>query len=147
MDELTGVFRRGTGELALTQEIARSRRSQRPLVLVLIDIDALKLVNDAQGHAAGDALLPDVASAITSTMRAYDVVVRWGGDEFVCALSDATLEVASERIAAIQRALDARPSRPSISAGFAELDADDSLEAVIGRADKALYRAKANRGV
>jgi cyclic di-GMP phosphodiesterase len=145
LDELTGVSRRGTGELALTREIARSRRTQRPLILALIDIDALKHVNDVDGHAAGDALLRDVATATTSIMRAYDVVVRWGGDEFVCALSDATLDVATTRISAIQRALDGLRDGASISAGLAELNNDDDLEALISRADDALYRAKRRR--
>ena len=145
VDELTGVFRRGTGELALSHEIARSRRTKAPLVLALLDIDGLKRVNDAEGHAAGDALLRDVATAITTTMRAYDVTVRWGGDEFVCALSDTAPEVAAGRISAIQQALTALPSRPSISAGLAELGDDDDLESLIERADSALYRAKADR--
>ena len=61
----------------------------------MIDVDALKDVNDVQGHAAGDALLRDVPTAITSAVRSYDVTVRWGGDEFVCSLYDVSLEVAS----------------------------------------------------
>jgi diguanylate cyclase (GGDEF)-like protein len=146
LDELTGVFRRGTGEMSLTQEIARSRRSGQPLILALIDVDALKAVNDEQGHAAGDALLRDVTTAITSTMRSYDITVRWGGDEFVCALSKTTLEVAANRVAAIQRALEARRPGASISVGLAEL-ADDTLDSLLARADTALYHAKFEREV
>jgi diguanylate cyclase (GGDEF)-like protein len=145
VDELTGVFRRGTGELALIREIDRSRRPGRSLVLATIDVDGLKAVNDTQGHPAGDAVLRDVATAIIATMRSYDVTVRWGGDEFVCALSDVTLEVASERMAEIQRALDARRPGASISCGLAELEHDDTLESLMARGDSALYRAKANR--
>lgn len=145
LDELTGIFRRGTGELALTHEIGRSRRSGRPLVLAIIDVDGLKAVNDKQGHAAGDALLRDVAGAILSTMRSYDVTVRWGGDEFVCALSDVTIEVASERVAEIQNALEQRRPGSSISAGLAQLGEEDIVERLIARADEALYRAKTAR--
>jgi diguanylate cyclase (GGDEF)-like protein len=141
--DLTGVLRRGMGELALLREIARSRRSGRPLVVAMIDVDGLKAVNDTRGHATGDALLRDVASAITSTMRSYDVTARWGGDEFVCALSDATVAVASQRIDAIQTALDALQQGATISAGLAALDEDDTVESVIARADAFLYRAKA----
>ena len=145
LDELTGVFRRGTGELALTHEIHRSRRSGRPLVLSLIDVDGLKIVNDTEGHAAGDALLRDVVTAITSTMRSYDVTVRWGGDEFVCALSEVTLEAAVDRVGGIQHALERLRPGASISAGLAQLHEDDALESLIARADQALYRKKAER--
>ena len=145
LDELTGVFRRGTGELAIAHEIARARRSSTPLVVVMIDVDGLKPVNDNHGHAAGDALLRDVVTAITSTMRAYDVTVRWGGDEFICVLSDATPEVADARIAETDRALDDLRPGGSITAGIATLIDDDDLDSVIARADAALYRAKAAR--
>jgi diguanylate cyclase (GGDEF)-like protein len=144
-DELTGVLRRGAGEIALTREIERSRRSGRSLVLAMIDIDSLKAVNDNQGHAAGDALLRDVPTAIATALRPYDVTVRWGGDEFVCGLSDVTLTTATGRLAGIQAALTARCPPASVSAGLAELGIDDTLESLVGRADAALYRAKANR--
>jgi diguanylate cyclase (GGDEF)-like protein len=145
LDDLTGLFRRGPGELALSHEIARSHRLGPPLVLAMIDVDGLKAVNDTNGHAAGDALLSDVAAAITSTMRAYDVTVRWGGDEFVCALYDLTVEVASHRLAEIRTALEALSPEASISAGLARLVDDDTLESLVARADANLYRTKANR--
>jgi diguanylate cyclase (GGDEF)-like protein len=145
LDELTGVLRRGMGELALTHEIDRSRRSGRSLVLAVIDIDALKRVNDTEGHAAGDALLRDVPAAIASALRSYDVTVRWGGDEFVCGLSDVTIDIASERVNDIQKALAARRPPASVSVGLAELRDGDTLESLVARADVALYRAKAGR--
>jgi diguanylate cyclase (GGDEF)-like protein len=147
LDELTGVFRRGTGELAVTQEIARSRRFRRPMVLAMLDVDALKIVNDRDGHAAGDALLRDVVSAVTSAMRSYDVTVRWGGDEFVCALSDVTAEVAAERVAGIQRALHELRPGATVTAGLATLGDADSVESLVARADELLCRAKAARSV
>jgi diguanylate cyclase (GGDEF)-like protein len=113
--------------------------------MVLIDVDGLKRVNDAEGHPAGDALLRDVVTAITSAMRAYDVVVRWGGDEFVCALSDASLAVATERMTAIQDALERQRRGATFSAGLAELGEEDDLESLVARADRALYRAKGDR--
>jgi diguanylate cyclase (GGDEF)-like protein len=145
LDELTGMFRRGTGELALTREIDRWRRSGQSLVVAVIDVDSLKAVNDSLGHAAGDALLRDVATAITSAMRSYDATVRWGGDEFVCALSDVTLEVASDRVSEIQQALETRRPGASISAGLALLTSNDTLETLIARADAALYSVKTDR--
>jgi diguanylate cyclase (GGDEF)-like protein len=115
------------------------------LVLALVDVDGLKATNDRLGHAAGDVLLRDVAMAITTTMRAYDVAVRWGGDEFVCALSDMTLEVATERVATIRRALDEHGSGASVSVGLTQTDGHDSLEALVARADAAMYHAKEQR--
>ena len=144
VDELTGVFRRATGEMALVREIDRSRRSGRSLVFAILDVDGLKAVNDNHGHAAGDALLRDVSMAITSTMRSYDVTVRWGGDEFLCALSETTLEVAKRRVAQIQRALDSRRPGASVSAGLAEMR-EGTLASLIARADADLYRAKSAR--
>jgi diguanylate cyclase (GGDEF)-like protein len=145
IDSLTGVFRRGAGELALTHEIERSRRLGRSLVLAIIDVDALRDVNDDQGHAAGDALLREVPKAIISAVRSYDVTVRWGGDEFVCALYNVSLEMASHRVADIQRGLEALRPGASISAGLALLANDDTLESVVARAEAALDRAKVSR--
>ncbi len=143
IDELTGIFRRGTGELAIVHEIERARRTGGSLVLAMIDVDSLKSVNDSRGHAAGDQLLHVVATAITETLRAYDVTVRWGGDEFLCAISGVTTEVAAERLAEIQRALGNRQPSASVSIGRAELQDDDTLESLIARADAELYRGRA----
>jgi diguanylate cyclase (GGDEF)-like protein len=146
LDELTGVYRRGAGQLALAQEVDRARRAGRSLVLAMIDVDALKAVNDREGHAGGDALLRAAAAAITSSLRSYDVTVRWGGDEFVCGLSDMTLELAANRLAEIRRTLAVARPGASVSAGHAELREGDTLDALIARADSALYVAKTHRG-
>ena len=146
LDELTGVFRRGTGELALTHEIDRSRRAGQSLILALIDVDGLKVVNDTEGHASGDTLLRAVPTAITVTLRSYDVTVRWGGDEFVCALPDMTRKAAIRRIDQIQRELEVLRPGATISAGIAELHVDDTLQSLVERADTDLYSAKAARG-
>jgi len=146
LDELSGVFRRGAGELALAHEIARARRVGRPLVVAMIDIDRLKAVNDDAGHAAGDALLRGASRAVLATLRGYDITVRWGRDEFVCALSDVDLATASERLVQMQATLDEMNPGASISSGLADLRPGDTLEAVIGRADAALYEAKSRRG-
>ena len=145
LDELTGVYRRGAGELAIAKEIDRARRSARPLTVVMLDVDDLKSVNDRQGHDAGDALLRSVAMAIVASLRAYDVTVRWGGDEFLCALYDATTEVAIQRTAQIAAALGALNPPVSVSAGYAELSAADTFSSVIARADHGLTRMKPSR--
>jgi len=145
LDELTGVLRRGAGEQALLREIERAHRWGRPLTVAVLDVDALKAVNDRHGRAAGDALLREVATAISATMRAYDLAIRWGGDEFVCVLSDATIEVAADRVADARCALAARRPGAAISVGIAAFEDADSLESVVARADADLYRAKARR--
>ena len=82
-------------------------------------------------------------TAITSATRAYDVTVRWGGDEFVCVMSDVVLEVASRRLTEIQRVFTALHPGASVSAGLAELAGDDTVESLVARADTALYDSRA----
>jgi diguanylate cyclase (GGDEF)-like protein len=142
LDELTGVFRRGTGSAQLRHEIDRARRSDHPLSLAMIDVDGLKRVNDVHGHAAGDVLLQDTAEAITSGLRSYDVTVRWGGDEFVCALPGISLKDAERRLVEIGHDLGTRHPGASFTTGLAGLSAEDDLESLTGRADAALYEAR-----
>ncbi len=142
LDELTGTYRRGMGTLALQQEINRARHADGRLVLAFVDVDGLKGVNDRDGHAAGDALLIDVAATIRSNLRSYDPVVRFGGDEFVCAFSDFELDGVRRRFETIQAVLEQTREGSSISVGFAELRRDDSLEDLTARGDAALYEVK-----
>jgi diguanylate cyclase (GGDEF)-like protein len=111
-------------------------------VLAFVDVDALKAHNDRKGHAAGDELLLDVVASIRSKLRSYDPIVRFGGDEFVCALSDADVGDATARFEQIQIALEQAHGGASISVGFARLQAGDVLADLIARGDAALYDAK-----
>ena len=142
VDELTGAFRRGLGTVALQREINRARHSGGRLVLAFVDVDGLKEVNDRDGHAAGDALLIDVAATMRAKLRSYDPIVRVGGDEFVCAFSDFDLDGARRRFEEIQAALDETREGCSISVGLAELQGDDTLDDLTARGDAALYEAK-----
>jgi diguanylate cyclase (GGDEF)-like protein len=142
VDELTGSYRRGVGTLALQHEIDRARRSGGGLVLAFVDVDGLKEVNDREGHAAGDQLLIDVVETIRAKLRSYDPVVRYGGDEFLCALSNVDIDSARERFAGIQLALGEAREGCSISVGLAELRSDDTLEDLTARGDAALYEAR-----
>jgi diguanylate cyclase (GGDEF)-like protein len=142
LDELTGSYRRGVGTLALQHEIDRARRSGGGLVLAFVDVDGLKEVNDREGHAAGDQLLIDVVETIRAQLRSYDPVVRYGGDEFLCALADVDLDSARARFAGIQLALSEMREGCSISVGLAELHSDDTLEDLTARGDAALYEAR-----
>ena len=144
LDDLTGAYRRGMGEIAVINEIERSRRSHQVLVMAYIDSDGLKGVNDREGHAAGDALLRDLVALLRSKLRPYDPVVRWGGDEFICTFSDTDLEGARKRFEEIRVALAEKGGAP-VSVGFALLGEGDTLETLIERADAALLEARARK--
>lgn len=144
LDDLTGAYRRGMGEIALVNEIVRAQRNEGGLALAYIDCDGLKLVNDRDGHAAGDALLRDLVSLLLSNLRPYDPVVRWGGDEFVCAMSGADLEHARKRFEGIRVAF-AQTTGSSMTVGFATLQEGDTLESLVERADTALLEARRKR--
>ena len=145
IDELTGTLRRGPGLRELQHEIDRTRRQGDSLVVAFIDVDGLKAVNDKRGHAAGDQLLRDVAEALKQGLRSYDLVLRYGGDEFVCALSNAEIDHAEHRLREVADILARAPARASITWGLAQLQADDDLDDLVARADSALYRARRSR--
>jgi diguanylate cyclase (GGDEF)-like protein len=141
VDELTGAYRRDAGTLELERETARAKRTNRPLVLAFVDVDGLKATNDSLGHAAGDQLLRQVVEACRACFRSYDLIVRYGGDEFVCSLMDLSFGQAAKRFSFIETDLSAA-HQASISVGLAELEQDDSLEDLIERADEALYKER-----
>src|SRR5207249_4660498 len=101
VDGLTGALRRNRGLVDLQREIDRARRSDGRLVLAFVDVDGLKGINDVQGHAAGDQLLRDVAVALRTGLRSYDLVVRYGGDEFLCVLPGTAIEGTRRRLDAV----------------------------------------------
>lgn len=134
-DELTRVRRRGAGVQQLQREMDRARRVGERLVVAFIDVDGLKAVNDAGGHAAGDALLVAVADAMRACLRSYDLIVRVGGDEFICVLPKAELSTVRERFVEVSAALARSPTGGSITVGFAELNSDDLPADLIAHAD------------
>lgn len=135
VDELTGAMRRGPGLAELQRDIDRARRDDGQLVVGFIDVDGLKAVNDVHGHAAGDALLAAVAAALRANLRSYDTVLRYGGDEFVCVLSGASLADANARLAATNSVLATAVVPGSVTVGLTDLRPDDSAEGVVRRAD------------
>lgn len=149
-DELTGALRRGAGMAALQREIDRTRRFLgKGLVAIFIDVDGLKEVNDRDGHAAGDERLRATVAAMRERLRSYDLIIRYGGDEFICVLTDSgALE--AERTAATLSDHVRTSTGGTISVGIAELAVGDSVDALVERADAALYagrRARATRPV
>lgn len=148
-DELTGlVNRRHMGEL-LAAEHQRQQRSGQNVTLVLLDLDHFKRINDSYGHQAGDAALRAFAASVVPVLRGTDVLARWGGEEFLLLLPGSGLpEVLRcvERMRASLAQLSPLGMAPDLaltfSAGLAVCTPDDSVDAVIERADQALYRAK-----
>jgi diguanylate cyclase (GGDEF)-like protein len=142
VDHLTGVFGRRVGLEAIRREMDRTRRNGETLVLAFIDVDGLKAVNDGDGHAAGDEMLRAVVGSITRRLRSYDVITRYGGDEFLCSLSGQDATAASERFAEIAHDIANGGERSSFTVGLVEWRDDEPLEELIGRADSAMIDAR-----
>ena len=138
-DDVTGALERRPGLSALERELARCRRGDGRMVVGFIDVDGLKHVNDTQGHRAGDRLLHEVVVALKASLRPYDIVVRYGGDEFVYSLGGVTLEAAHERFKHMATALGRATGGATVSVGLAEVPPHDTLSTVIARADADLY--------
>ncbi|HEY5333594.1 MAG TPA: GGDEF domain-containing protein [Solirubrobacterales bacterium] len=144
-DELTGAFRRGIGEVLISHEIERARRSGSELQLAFIDVDRLKEANDTLGHAAGDNILRCVFAGFRVRLRPYDPIIRWGGDEFVCMIPGAAAEDALSRIAAARSDLSGLDPVIEVSFGLASLIEGDTMASLVGRADTALLEARTGR--
>jgi diguanylate cyclase (GGDEF)-like protein len=146
-DPLTGIHNRRFFDEALRNEIHRHHRYDRPVSVVLFDVDDLKAINDRGGHSAGDRALMHVAATAEDVVRASDSVVRLGGDEFALLLPETDqprAALVAERLrAAIEELSIPIAGRTSISAGVASLPRDgQTAEELQARADQALYWAK-----
>jgi diguanylate cyclase (GGDEF)-like protein len=161
VDSKTGLLNAGTWEREAASEVARAVRTRTPLAVALIDIDHFKAVNDSFGHLAGDRALREVARTLTIFLREYDLVGRFGGEEFALLLPQAKAADAyriAERIRAHVAAMpidvhddaNTEPVRLSISIGVAALSASwdsgtgSQLTDLLAAADRALYQAKQN---
>jgi diguanylate cyclase (GGDEF)-like protein len=155
IDAKTGLLNVSTWERETENEIARSRRTQSPLSLALVDIDHFKVVNDTHGHLVGDRVLRAVAEALTGHLRSYDKAGRFGGEEFVLLLTDTSEDDAcrvAERlrshIARMVTPVDDAPEAPgvqvTISIGVSAMEPGmhRDLTDLLAAADSALYRAK-----
>jgi diguanylate cyclase (GGDEF)-like protein/putative nucleotidyltransferase with HDIG domain len=149
VDSLTGCLNHGAFQDRLREEIARAERSSGALAVALLDLNEFKSVNDTLGHLAGDALLRGVAEALRRSVRSYDQVARYGGDEFALLLP-ATDEASARCV--VERALAAVASlpgpdqaAPSASAGLGHWRPGDDADALIARADRALLQVKRAR--
>jgi diguanylate cyclase (GGDEF)-like protein len=148
-DQLTGLKNRTIGMDLLQAEISRAQRSGLALCVAVIDIDHFKRINDQRGHMAGDQTLRSFASLVSSTVRDYDIVFRYGGEEFVLVMPDTVIKNAvkvSEKLRLAVEALVVEtrsgPVSITISVGIKQYDAGMTLEDLLSKADKALYQAK-----
>jgi len=143
-DPLTGLANRRYFDERLQDELARAQRRERPLAVILIDVDDLKVVNDSNGHAAGDTVLRAVATLLRDQARGIDVAARLGGDEFALLLPE-TDDAGANKL--LQRLLDGAAGEARFSAGVAIYPEDGrTAEALLHEADVALYRAKRDKG-
>lgn len=148
-DPLTGVANRRGGQATLEQMYRRRLRGQHCSV-ILADVDHFKSINDTWGHDIGDVVLVGVAARLVSILRYGDSIVRWGGEEFLIILPDASVEEAKVSAQRLCEAVSTLPFSTgavdlsiTLSLGCAEMDIRDSnVDEIIQRADKALYRAK-----
>jgi diguanylate cyclase (GGDEF)-like protein len=149
IDSLTGVLNRRAFLDHADGEWVRHRRHGHALACAMIDVDGFKKINDTFGHAAGDAVLQHIGALVRATLRASDLPARLGGDEFIALMPETNLEGA---MATAERLLGRVAARPltvldqsfatTLSIGVAGAESCSSLEELMARADRALYRAK-----
>ncbi len=141
-DDLTKTLNRRRLFEVGEEELQRAKRYDRPLCVAMVDIDHFKDVNDRFGHAAGDDILRDVASAIREGVRRHDHVGRYGGEEILVIFPETVLDDAFNIVERIRVAIEAR-GRVTISGGVVQWSGSESLADAIRRADVAMYEAKA----
>ena len=153
LDSLTGLYNRRYFETRIAEEIQRARRYGLDLAMLIVDADDFKAVNDRLGHLTGDRVLKTMADLLRRSVRAFDVCARFGGEEFAIVLPGSDAKSATLSAERIRHRIEAYPFdeelltpgiRPTISVGGAILSAEATAQDLIGRADRALYRAKAD---
>lgn len=150
-DPLTQAKNRSSFNDTVAREMSLAARNAKNLSLIFLDIDHFKAINDTHGHDCGDVALASVAKWVKESLRDSDVIFRYGGEEFVILLSDTDIhgaELLAERIRhSIERhtlAYGMKTINITASLGVSSLRADDTAEAFVKRADKAMYTAKSN---
>ena len=148
-DKLTGIGNRQLLDIAFDQSLKLRRRVPLPLSVLLIDIDRFKTINDTRGHLKGDEAIRSVAQVLKERARESDLLARWGGEEFILLAHNCRLSHAQELAETLREAVATSSVlspddglRVTVSCGVAECSEDDDAESLVGRADRALYRAK-----
>jgi two-component system cell cycle response regulator len=152
VDPLTGAFNRRYMDAHVPKLIARCRAVQKPLAILMVDLDHFKQVNDVHGHAAGDHVLKDIVNRITNALRPSDLVARLGGEEFIIVMPETDLIAAIHIAERLRKRIETTPvegagDQPisvtvSIGAAVTLPESQEELPEVLKRADAALYDAK-----
>lgn len=149
-DILTGIGNRRAGQDRLIQTIAKRRRSSAGFCVLLCDLDHFKKINDAYGHAAGDAVLKTAAAAFSSELRALDSVFRWGGEEFLFIIADAAADEGERAAERLRGKLESAATHcegvdiaVTATFGVAAYAGEKDYQDLVRRADAAMYRGKA----
>ncbi len=145
LDQLTGLYNRRSGEQRLAEEISRAVRHERPLTVLLIDLDGLKQTNDKLGHAAGDLVLKTFSERLQKAIRGSDLAVRLGGDEFMVLLPECRAEEVRHvmaRIEGLEVEYEGARIPIKFSRGWTDYKPGETSEELLKRADEALYDDK-----
>jgi len=145
LDFLTGLYNRQCGEQRLAEEILRSQRHSRPLTILMLDLNGLKGTNDTFGHLAGDVMLKYFAERLQSAIRGSDVPIRLGGDEFLVLLPEckaSEVQHVLSRLNGITAEFDGHKIPVEFAAGWTDYISGESSQAMMMRADTALYANK-----
>jgi diguanylate cyclase (GGDEF)-like protein len=150
---VTGLGNRRYAEQELERRLGEMKRTGEPLVVLFMDIDRFKQVNDTHGHDVGDVVLRMVAETLVHELRSYDFAGRWGGEEFVVVLPNSSGDEGGqigERLrAAIEkssRKISEAALTVTVSVGAYTCDAEDTPESAVGKADKLMYESKRKGG-
>jgi two-component system cell cycle response regulator len=150
-DFLTRVWNRAEIVAFLQRELSRSRRDATSVGIVLVDVDHFKKVNDKFGHEMGDNVLQEISKRLAATLREYDGVGRYGGEEFLLVLPGCDLDTTVRRADQIRRTISAKPICTAqgemvvtVSMGVTLAESSIDMQVILRRADAALYQAKRN---
>jgi len=146
-DPLTGVWNRRYFYQMIDKEQKRASRNDLPISLLMLDIDYFKAINDQWGHKAGDLVLSEIVSVMLDCIRETDMIIRWGGEEFLVFMADTGLDAASHVAEKLRRQIEhynfSGGIEVSVSIGYAQWDSiNENIEEAIANADTALYVAK-----
>lgn len=148
LDQLTGLYNRRSGEQRLMEEINRAVRHNRPLTVMLLDVNGLKQINDRFGHAGGDLLLKNFAERLQRGIRGSDLASRFGGDEFMILLPECPVEEVRHvlsRVEGLEVEFERQKIRCEFSRGWTDYRPGETPQEFLRRADEALYADKRSR--